>query len=112
MPAFSVLAETAKKLFLKEVVFQVETLAHLEGVRSIGAFLWNVADCTYERLGSAPETLLPGLHVLGLRRELARKSRRSQSSGCWHGNLSRPCRSTKKQSRQWRNNFTIKLQLK
>ena len=40
------------------------------------------------------------------RKESKKKSRRSQSSGCWHGNLSKPCKSSKKQNRRWRSNFT------
>jgi DNA-binding CsgD family transcriptional regulator len=67
---------------LKEIIFQVENAAHIEGVRAIGAFLWKFDERSYERLGPAPETILQEPHVMGVTRELA-----SGLSGVWAASL-------------------------
>jgi len=40
------------------------------------------------------------------RKKFARMSRRSPSNGYWRGNLNRPCKNSRRQSRPWRRNFT------
>ncbi len=37
--------------------------------------------------------------------ESERKSRRSQSSGCWRGNWNKPCRNSKRPSKRWPSSF-------
>ena len=71
--------ELHRGYLLNEIVFQAETLEHVEAARKIGAFLWNPATTSYEALDSvAPERLEREPHVLGLTRNLA-----FQMTGSW-----------------------------
>jgi hypothetical protein len=73
--------EMQRGFLIKELLFQGETVGHVEAVRSTGAFLWSGASGSYRKLPAA-EKVLVGVHVLGLTRELA-----ARLSGFWGASI-------------------------